>query len=234
MPFDFTTYKHYTINYVNFFNQLNSKKILNDSSIQTEYLLYWIKILNDDDKFITNQLSTQESIFYMRLQLQSQREVFQTEINNAGNKILLHFRVSYANEVIARYKNKSQKIPVNEFVKRNSEFKWNPVSTNVDCYSTCNDPIIIVPFFNLQHKYLVIDGNHRLTYKVKHSIDEIEAIIISEHTVIEFSLFSSGFDKHLYIMNNEIDRMSYLTNYENANALNLIQKSYFKDGVFKF
>jgi hypothetical protein len=29
------------------------------------------------------------------------------------------------------------------------------------------------------HRYLVIDGNHRLTYKAQHNIENINAIVIS-------------------------------------------------------
>ncbi len=233
MPFDFIALQHYSISYTDLFNEINSHKILDDSNIQTEYLLLWMNKLYDLDKFITGQLSTEKSIKEMQMKLGPQREIFQSEINFNCARILLHFRVSFANQIIAPYKSQSQHIPVEEFLKKDSEFKWTPVDTNISSYSSATDPIIIVPFLNKQHKYLIIDGNHRLTYKTQNNTGNVEAIIISEQTVLDFSLFSSGFDKYYYIMNNEIDRMAYQTKHSGAKAYDLVQKSYLKEGILQ-
>lgn len=191
-----------------------------------------MKKLSDLDEIITNQLNTQKSIFEMQLELQSEKEIFQCEMNYSNMKILLHFRVSIANEIILPFKSKSQLIPIDEFIRNDGEFKWTPVDTNVNSYSNANDPIIIVPLLNGIHRYLVIDGNHRLTYKTQHNIENINAIVISERTVIERSLFSSDFDKYYYVMNNEIERMAYETFLNKINADELVKKSYLYSGVF--
>lgn len=230
MPFDFRNFHHYSINYSDLFNELNSIKIVNDLSIQTGYLLAWLKKLSDLDEIITNQLNTQQSIFEMQLKLQSEKEIFQCEINYSNMKIFLHFRVSIANEIILPFKSKSQLIPTNEFMRKDSDFKWTPVDTNVNSYSDANEPIIIVPLLNGIQRYLVIDGNHRLTYKTQHNIENINAIVISERTVIEQSLFSSVFDKYYYIMNNELERMAYQTLLNEVNADELVKKSYLYSG----
>ncbi|MDH7605248.1 MAG: hypothetical protein QHH13_10130 [Melioribacter sp.] len=234
MPFDFINFRHYSINYLDLFNEINSQKILSDENLQSQYLKMWMKELNDCDDILKNQLKTPESISKLRLLLQLEPEIFQLPIDFQYNKILLHFRVTIANEIISDAKHKSQFIPLSEFVQKNSLFKWTPVNTNVDSYSNSNEPIVIVPFLNGQYSYLVIDGNHRLTYKTKNNIDSIYALIISEQSVIEHSLFSSGFDKLFYIMYNELNHMANATHYKKANAFQLVQKSYLKDGKFKF
>lgn len=234
MPFDFLNFHPYSINYLKLFDEINSETILSDKNIQIEYIKIWMKTLEDHDNIIKNQLKTTESISKLSLLLQSEPEIFQLPINHQGNEILLHFRVSIANKIISEYKSESQFIPLDEFVQEDSKIKWTPVNINVDSSSNSKEPIIIVPFLVNQYHYLVIDGNHRLTYKAKNNINDIHALIISEQTVIENSLFSSSFDKFYYIMHNELNHMANETYYKKANALELVQKSYLKDGNYKY
>ncbi|HEY8909701.1 MAG TPA: hypothetical protein VIM51_05410 [Desulfosporosinus sp.] len=236
MPFDFLNHQHYSIDYSNLFDVLNSQEILSDENIQIQYLKIWMKSLEHHDNIIKNELKTQESIFKLKLMLQSEPEIFQLPMNHQNIEVLLHFRASIANQIISEYKSESQCqfIPLDEFVQKNSVFNWTPVNINVDAYSNSKKPIILVPFLNNQYSYLVIDGNHRLTYKTRNNINDIHAIIISEQTVIEHSLFSSSFDKFYYIMFNELNHMANATHHKKANALQLIQKSYLTDGNFKF
>lgn len=234
MPFDFINKRHYSINYSNLFDELNSQKILSDEKLQIQHLKTWMNKLDDCDNIIKNQLNTKESILKLSLLLESEPEIFQLPIYYQSNEILLHFRVSIANEIISKFKSKSQFISLTEFIEENREINWTPVNKNVDVYSNSKEPIIMVPFLFNQYNYLVIDGNHRLTYKTKNNINDVHALIISEQTVIEHSLFSSGFDKFYYIMINEINHMANATHFKKANALQLVQKSYLKDGSFKF
>lgn len=234
MPFDFINFRHYSINYLDLFNEINSQEILSNKSLQVQYLKMWMKELSDCDNILKKQLNIPESISKLRLLLQLEPEIFQLPINFQYNEILLHFRITIANKITSGAKYKSIFIPLSEFIQKNSLFKWTLVDTNVDFYSNFNKPIIIVPFFSGQYNYLVIDGNHRLTNKIKNNADGIYALIISEQSVIEHSLFSSGFDKLFYIMHNELRHMVNATHYKKANAYQLIQKSYLKDGKFKF
>ncbi|WP_160692576.1 hypothetical protein [Clostridium sp. C2-6-12] len=233
MPFNFTSYKHYSVNYSNLFDELNSNKFLNDSTIQSKYLESWINTLKNSDNIITEQLKTPDSIKNLIVLLSSEPEIFQLPITYGDNELFIHFRASIANQIIPSG-TKGEHIPLNEFTKSNSSIHWTPVDENVDSYSDSKEPIIMVPFLNGQHNSLVIDGNHRVTYNVKNNIDNITEIIISEQSVIDFSLFSSGFDKMLYIMHNELNHMANATHRENANAIDLIKKSYLVDKKFKF
>lgn len=234
MPFDFLSQRHYSINYLDLFDEINSKEILNDKSVQTKYLMEWIKVLKESDNFITKELETKESIIKMNLLLQSEPEIFQLPINFQRNKILMNFRVSIANKIIGMSNVKSEFIEVNEFIEKDSNIYWTPINEYEVLNINSKEPIVIVPFLNGKYSYLVIDGNHRLTYKTKRNINDIRAFIIAEQSVIEHSLFSSGFDKLYYIMHNELNHMAEETESKNTNAFQLIHKSYLTDGNFKF
>lgn len=234
MPFDFINHQNYSIDYSKLFNEFNSQEILNDMNIQVQYLKLWINALIEHDNILTNQLKTKEDIAKMILRLQSEPEIFQLPVNYKNNQILLHFRVSITNEIISRDKREGEFISLDDFLRKDSSIHWTPVKTNVDSYADAKEPIVIVPFLNGQYSYLVIDGNHRLTYKTKNKINNVHALMLAEQSVIECSLFSSSFDKLYYIMHNEIMHMANETHYNNADAYNLVQKSFLRDGVFKF
>lgn len=236
MPFNFAKYEHYSINFTELFKEINSKKILDDVNVQTEYLKLWKKVLVEHDAALTNQLASPRSILDLQLKLHSEPEIFQIPMNYKNTKVFLHFRVSIANKVIENEKSKGQRIPLDEFLRKDGTIKWTPVERSVDLHSilNSNDPIIIVPFLSNQYNFLVIDGNHRLTYKAQNNIDEIYSLIISEQSVIDFSIFSSSFDKLYYIMHNEINHMANATHYQKLNAMQVVQKSYLTDGNFKF
>ncbi|MCY6485896.1 hypothetical protein OW763_16415 [Clostridium aestuarii] len=234
MAFDFLNFQYYSIDYLDLFNELNSKKILSNKNIQSEYLKLWMKNLEECDKIITNQLKKKEFILKVKLNLQLEPEIFQLPMVYENNKVFIHFRVSAANEIISKYKMKSKFVSLDEYVRKDSRINWTPVNSNVNSYSKSKEPIVMIPFLNGQYDFLVIDGNHRLTYKTKNNINDIEGIFFSEKSVIDFCLFSSVFDKLYYIMHNELNHMANATYLENEDVTQLLQKSYLKDGKFKF
>lgn len=234
MPFDFAKYKHYSINYTSLFNVLNSYNIISDKNLQAQYLKSWMSTLINSDNIITNELKTQESILRLQKLLQTERQIFRFPLNHQNNEIILNFRASIANQTISDHKMKGSFVPLDNFVLKNSIINWTPVDTNVDSYSNSKEPIIMVPFLNGKDTFLVIDGNHRITYKTKHNINDIQAMIFSEKSVIDFDLFSSEFDKLYYIMHNELNHMSKETHNKMEDPNQLVQKSYLNGGKFKF
>ena len=235
MPFDFCSYRHYSINYSKLFDDINSKEILNNKVIQTELIKRWMESLESEDKTLSNQLKTKEDISRISLLLQSEPEVFQIPMYHKDNTILLHFRASIANQIFSKEYEKAELIDLNEFIKENSSIMWTPAEANDKSRLDSQNPIIMVPFISGQYRALVIDGNHRLTNMVKHNINNVHALYASEQTVIECKLFSSGFDKLYYIMNNELCYMANETYInKNVDPLKLAQKSYLNGGTFKF
>jgi hypothetical protein len=234
MPFDFYSYKPYSINYSTLFEQINSKRIFDNQLIQSQYANEWLNLLIRHDDIVVKQFSTQKQIADYQKLIRAEPEIFQHPMHFSNTNIFIHFRASIANEIVIQEKPKSSSVCISEFIKHDTIYKWTPVGTNVDSYSSNNTPIIIVPFYNGQYSFLVIDGNHRLTYKTKNNKPNIDVLIFSEQSVINYSIFSSSFDKFYYIMHNEIchiidEKLKY-----NTNDYSLIRKSYLNDGTFKF
>ncbi len=233
MPFNFITFEHYSIDYKRLFNELNSQKIFNDTLIQTQYLHNWMDVLKDCDNTTKRQLNSIPKILHLRSMLSSEPEIFQNPILHEDNTIFIHFRISIMKELVEESKYEGQPIELSEFTCENSEIRWNPVKGHLDdVYG--EKPIILIPFENNQYHHLVVDGNHRLTYKINNNQRSIKAIVFSEKSAIEHSVFSSGFDKHYYIMMNEINYISNRTHYNNSNAKELASMSFLIDGKYKF
>ncbi|ALB46232.1 ParB/Srx family N-terminal domain-containing protein [Clostridium beijerinckii] len=237
MPFNFKQYKHYSINYSDLFDEFNSKEILSDRKIQSHYLESWIKTLKTYDDIITDQLKSKEDIkkmiSYLQPPLQPPHEIFQFPSQYGSNEILIHFSASVANGIIPSG-TKGTFIPLDEFVKEDRSVYWTPVDEDVSSYSGANQPIIVVPYLNGQYGDLVIDGNHRVTYKVKNNINNIHAILISEQSVIEQAFFMNWFDMMFYIMHNELSHVANETHLNKTEASELVRKSYLVDNKFKF
>lgn len=234
MPFDFKNFKSYTINYDKLFNEVNKNNIFNDKNIQIQYLNRWIDVLKEHDKIIVNQLNTANDILKYTILTRDEPEIFQLPIHWSNNTILLHFRISIANSVIENYLSQSELFPLEEFTSEDSSIYWTPVDGNVERYSKANKPILIIPYLNGRYGHLVIDGNHRLTYKKNNNCNNIPALIISEKSVIEHSLFSSSFDSMYYIFNNELNHFGSETASGNFNAMHLIQKSFLMGNGYLF
>lgn len=111
---------------------------------------------------------------------------------------------------------------------------WTKVEENVESYAGNNQPIIAVPYFSGKNNLLVIDGNHRLTYSVKHNASGVRTLIISEQSTIEQQIFSSSFDKMFYIFNNELVRFGNKTAEGYRDDFGMIQKSYLCGKGFQF
>ena len=66
-------------------------------------------------------------------------------------------------------------------------------------------PIIIVPLtVGVFYQWLVVDGNHRITYAIENKKKSVKAFSLDPNALVEANMFSSGFDKFLYIFQNEM------------------------------
>ncbi len=233
MPFDFLELKHYEVDYKELFEELNSQNLFSDRNAQNMYFMRWMEELKNCDKVIRNELNSKEDILRLSMFLRNEPEIFQLPMNHINNRIYIHFRVSIANDIIKSHGDVSQYVELNEFRSSKSEIRWNPVDRHLTSQKR-TDPILIVPYKNNQYNYLVIDGNHRITYKVNNMIDDIRATFLAEESVIDMEIFSSSFDKLYYIMMNEINHIANLHHYKNYSAERLLNMSYLVDGKFKF
>lgn len=234
MPFDFMKHKNYTIDYNRIFDEIMEQKILSDRDFQVQYLNQWINVLKYHDDILVKQFSNQQAIKEFIVKVQSEPEIFQLPIHWKYDTVFLHFRVSIVNEISKGYYSQSEEIPVEEFQGATQCIYWTKVEEDVESYAGNNQPIIAVPYFNGMNNLLIIDGNHRLTYAVKHNLPSVRTLIISEQSVIEQQIFSSSFDKMLYIFNNELVRFGNSVAEGNKNDFGMLQKSYLCGKGFQF
>lgn len=230
MPFDFAKMRHYKIDYNEFFEEVNSQIIFKNQFIQKDYLHKWIRVLKDSDESITNSLSTKQSIIDLKILMDKEPEMFRLPIHYKNNTIYMQFRVSILKEWIKNLIDNYQEIELSEF--KNGQIKWFPVELKKDFNLLNNDPIIMIPFRDNKYNFFVVDGNHRLSYKMLHKTDKIKAIIISEESISENKVFASAFDRYYYIFANEINRMANSTHLEKKDAHELLRTSFLTSGKF--
>lgn len=234
MPFDYKENRVYTVDYKRIIDEIMEHRILSNKNMQIQYLSQWINILQQEDDVSVKHFSTEQAIMKHLIMAQNEPEIFQLPIHWKYDTLFIHFRASIANELCKDLYSHSIQIPISEFQGDNQHIYWTKVKGNLDSYAGNDQPIIIVPYFSGKNNEIVIDGNHRLTYSVNHSLPNIRALTISEKSVIEQQIFSSSFDKMLYIFNNELVRFGIETAEGKGNDLIILQKSYLCGKGFQF
>lgn len=234
MPVDFLNVKPYEINYDDLFSEINFNRILSDKFLQEMYLKQWKKVLIEHDNIVVNQIKNPKEILKLIKAVKDESETFQLPIIFQNNKILLHFRVAYIQKLLSGQEVISENVDLNNFTSEDSTICWTPVEGDVSIYSGYDEPIIMVPLAIGKKTCIVIDGNHRLTYKVRNNINRVNVISICEKSLIEYNMLVSSFDKLFYIMLNELNYMANITASEDIDPLLLIQRSYLTDGIYKF
>ena len=232
MPFNFLTLEHYSVDYGKLFDEVNSNVILRDSEIQVQVVNAWITMLKKDDRVITDQLSTPESILELQNLMIKEPELFQLPMHHDGNDIYMHFRVHTINGLLEQFKNQYTDGNLSEFI--DGGINWFPVELDDSYKPDLDYPIVMIPFHNNQYNFLVIDGNHRLSYCVKNNVKKIKVICLSEESVTESYLFASGFDKLYYTFMNEMNHMANATQYGDESPSVIVSKSYLNNGQLNF
>jgi len=234
MPFDFKNYNTYSIDYTSLFNEINAKQILYNQELQIQYLSQWLQVLKYHDEVLIKQFNNQKSIKEYILKTQNEPETFQLPINWDSTKIMLHFRVSLANELLKDFYSQSEEFLLDNFIGEKQTVYWSEVKDNVDKYFAATAPVIIVPFLAGKTSLLVIDGNHRITYKKRYNISKITTLIMAEQSVIETKIFSSSFDEYYYIFHNEVNRIEHELKNGTSSEMELINKSFLMGKGYQF
>lgn len=124
-------------------------------------------------------------------------------LGNSNTAFRLHFNIS-----------KAQSISINKNTQPLSivNFTTSPDSntgiikySHYDVPSRTDAPIIFIPFFIGNLKYLVIDGNHRVSEAVKHRRSHINGIQLDDNSAL--SLMPTEFEQMLYKFLCEINKL---------------------------
>lgn len=236
MPFNFPKLTKYSIDYSKLLQHFSTLPILSNSKLQKTFIENWLKELKTHDKVLVDSLNSPEKIknHAGKSLAYNELEVFQQSLTMGDVEVFIHFRVSALLQIINMHGPvEGIKIPSTEFTNEKTKFLWDPVETD-PTYPINNEPILIVPFLNGQYNFLVIDRNHRVSSGVKAKFNYIETLTLAEHSVIDLEIFSSGFDKLLYIFFNEMSHLANKRHRENLSDNELLKLSYLNNGIYKF
>lgn len=224
MPINMRTNKLYTINYDNWAKELYKITIFKDKNIQKRYVDTWIQKFRELDENSSNLLNL-ESINLILKEKDEDTEIFQLPIWYGSNCIYIHFPVSRIIKEIEDseiYANDLCDININELKDKRRNIHWTQTEDQVDIKS---QPILMAKMpIGEYYKWLVIDGNHRITDAISKGKKNIKAILINPYWMVENNLFCNIFDKYLYIFQNEFEALAMCINndgYSDEKALEL-------------
>mgnify|MGYP001002057587 CR=1 FL=1 len=170
------TMEYYPIDYNAFYNTLISNPYLKTVS---DYINKNIEILQELDK----------------KQICNKAEYFKYDFNFAGADFHLHFNITNIIDSI-----KSSDLTVKKFSSKSFATIDSKILYHNELYSEyqakCREPIILVPLeFSPSTKYIVIDGNHRLSYKLDMNYKTISCYIYNSAKASDFCFL---YDFNLY------------------------------------
>lgn len=199
MPFDFYEMNAYTVNYEDLQTTLLSfGALLSSRTLQVQFMNDWIKQLNRLDAAIVRRMnSPRAKQDYLRNKL-NEPEVYQVPVFLGSNTFQLLFRISPLLQMLSSTPDvKPTKLLASTFTA-DATVHWDRLNTMGK--TPPQIPIILVPFPIGTHRYLVIDGNHRLSVNISKHTDVISAYILAGRTLIDSHLLSCEFDRYLYAM----------------------------------
>ena len=191
----------YAVDYSGLLNEINKLEILSSAQLQTEYLRRWLDYLSYLDKTTVSELR-RCSIIDCGFRKAGQRvEIMQKHIFFGDVDLFVHFRTDDALKLIAEgvVSGEEGDLSCLDFIDDNRVISWTPIERMVTRDEITSEPIIVVPFHNYHFLFLVIDGNHRVTYHVQNNIETINSLMLHPQTLVDRNLFPSEFDKAIYI-----------------------------------
>ena len=205
MPVDFMLDKIYNVDYMTWEEELLQMEVFNSRDIQKIYLDKWMEILKAQDDSVCKEYNNPKMKILLLKEKTEAPESFQIPIEYKSNSMFIHFRVSRLIQSIEQANISSDSasdIGIEEFTKVNRRINWTATTDKVKIKI---QPIIIVPLtVGVFYQWLVVDGNHRITYAIENKKKSVKAFSLDPNALVEANMFSSGFDKFLYIFQNEM------------------------------
>ena len=231
MPVDFMSDKIYKVDYTAWKRELSQMPIFDSGEVQKIYLDKWMEILKAQDGFACRDYNNPKMKMLMLKEKMEAPENFQIPVNYETNTMFIHFRVSRIIQMIEQSGaslDNAINIDIKEFTDKNMRINWTPTT---DIVKIKTQPIIIAPLtVDKFYQWLVIDGNHRITHAIAEREKSVKAFSLDPNALVEGNLFSTGFDKFLYIFQNEMIALaSYIhrVGYSDEEAIKL---AYFCSG----
>lgn len=197
--------KIYNVDYMAWKEELLQMKVFNSQDIQKIYLDKWMEKLKSLDDSVCRDYYNPKIKMLMLKEKTEAPENFQIPIEYKSNSMFIHFRVSRLIQSIEQSNISSDSaidVRIEEFTNVNRRINWTATADKVKIKT---QPIIIVPLTVGEfYQWLVVDGNHRITYAIENKKKSVKAFFLDSNALVEANMFNSGFDKFLYIFQNEM------------------------------
>lgn len=231
MPVDFMSDKIYKVDYTAWKRELSQMPIFDSGEVQKIYLDKWMEILKAQDGFACRDYNNPKMKMLMLKEKMEAPENFQIPVNYETNTIFIHFRVSRIIQMIEQSGaslDNAINIDIKEFTDKNMRINWTPTT---DIVKIKTQPIIIAPLtVDKFYQWLVIDGNHRITHAIAEREKSVKAFSLDPNALVEGNLFSTGFDKFLYIFQNEMIALASYIHRDGYSDEEAIKLAYFCSG----
>ena len=235
MPVDFISDKIYKVDYTAWKKEISKMSIFGSAEIQKIYLDNWMEILKAQDSFACRDYNNPKIKMLMLKEKMEAPENFQIPVNYETNSMFIHFRVSRIIQMIEQSGGSldtATNIHIKEFTNKNTRINWTPTTDKVKIKT---QPIIIVPLtVGRFYQWLVIDGNHRVTHAIAEREKSVKAFSLDPNVLIAGNLFNTGFDKFLYIFQNEMIALASYIQREGYSDEEAIKLAYFCSGKVQF
>ena len=231
MPVDFMSDKIYKVDYTAWKRELSQMPIFDSGEVQKIYLDKWMEILKAQDGFACRDYNNPKMKMLMLKEKMEAPENFQIPVNYETNTMFIHFRVSRIIQMIEQSGaslDNAINIDIKEFTDKNMRINWTPTTEIVKIKT---QPIIIAPLtVDKFYQWLVIDGNHRITHAIAEREKSVKAFSLDPNALVEGNLFSTGFDKFLYIFQNEMIALASYIHRDGYSDEEAIKLAYFCSG----
>ena len=231
MPVDFMSDKIYKVDYTAWKRELSQMPIFDSGEVQKIYLDKWMEILKAQDGFACRNYNNPKMKMLMLKEKMEAPENFQIPVNYETNTMFIHFRVSRIIQMIEQSGaslDNAIDIDIKEFTDKNMRINWTPTT---DIVKIKTQPIIIAPLtVDKFYQWLVIDGNHRITHAIAEREKSVKAFSLDPNALVEGNLFSTGFDKFLYIFQNEMIALASYIHRDGYSDEEAIKLAYFCSG----
>lgn len=231
MPVDFMSDKIYKVDYTAWKRELSQMPIFDSGEVQKIYLDKWMEILKSQDGFACRDYNNPKMKMLMLKEKMEAPENFQIPVNYETNTMFIHFRVSRIIQMIEQSGaslDNAINIDIKEFTDKNMRINWTPTT---DIVKIKTQPIIIAPLtVDKFYQWLVIDGNHRITHAIAEREKSVKAFSLDPNALVEGNLFSTGFDKFLYIFQNEMIALASYIHRDGYSDEEAIKLAYFCSG----
>lgn len=231
MPVDFMSDKIYKVDYTAWKRELSQMPIFDSREVQKIYLDKWMEILKTQDGFACRDYNNPKMKMLMLKEKMEAPENFQLPVNYETNTMFIHFRVSRIIQMIEQSGaslDNAINIDIKEFTDKNMRINWTPTT---DIVKIKAQPIILAPLtIDKFYQWLVIDGNHRITHAIAEGEKSVKTFSLDPNALVEENLFSTGFDKFLYIFQNEMIALASYIHRDGYSDEEAIKLAYFCSG----